>query len=93
MKTHEQMNLFTQNLQSAILIAKDSPRQAFYRIWIKDTMGDYKIVKESGIRGRVLDRRSWPAKNLEAARAHFQRRIKSKTNPQRKCPRKYELIQ
>ncbi len=92
MKHHEQLNLFTQNLQTALLVAHDSPRQAFYRIWIENTVDDIKIVKESGIRGRVLDRRSWPVENLEIAIEQLQRRIKAKTNPKRKSPRKYILV-
>ncbi len=92
MKNHGQLNLFTQNLQTALLVAPDSPRQAFYRIWIENTVDDIKIVKESGIRGRVLDRRSWPVENLEIAIEQLQRRIKAKTNPKRKSPRKYILV-
>lgn len=93
MKNHEQLNLFTQNLQSAFWVAQDSPSQVFYRIWIENTLSDIKIVKESGIKARVLDRRSWPTENLEAAKALFQRRIKAKTNPERRSPRKYKVIQ
>lgn len=92
MKKHEQLNLFSQKLKHAFLVARDSPRQAFYRIWIERNVGEVRIVKESGIRGRVLDRRSWPAENLEAAQTVYQRRIKAKTNPERKSPRKYMLV-
>lgn len=92
MKKHEQLNLFSQTLKHAFLVAHNSPRQAFYRIWIEGNVGEIHVVKESGIKGRVLDRRSWPAKNFEDAEVLFQRRIKSKTNPQRKCPRKYVMV-
>jgi hypothetical protein len=89
----KQLNLFTKKIRSAYLVAWGSPRKAFYRIWIETLDGEYSVVKESGIRGRVLDRRIWPAENLEAAQKLFQRRIKAKTNPERKSPRKYTLVQ
>lgn len=54
MKKHEQRKLFTQCLQTAFFIAQDSPRRAFYRVWIENTVGDIQIVKESGIKGKVL---------------------------------------
>jgi hypothetical protein len=89
----KQLNLFTKKIQSAYLLAWESPRKAFYRIWIETVDGEYSVVKESGIRGKVLDRRTWPVENLEAAQELFQRRIKAKTNPERKSPRKYTLVQ
>lgn len=92
MKKHEQLNLFSQKLKHAFLVARDSPRQAFYRIWIERNVGEVRIVKESGIKGRVLDRRCWPAESLDAAIELFHRRIKAKTNPDRKSPRKYQLV-
>jgi len=66
--------------------------KAFYRIWIEDTDGKIKIVKESGAKGRVLDRRVWPYQDLQEAEKAYRRRIKAKTNPDRKSPRKYRLI-
>jgi hypothetical protein len=92
MKSHEQLNLFTVKINFAHLVAPSSPRCAFYRIWIEDTDGVIRVVKESGVKGRVLDRRIWPYADFEAAEKDYQRRIKSKTNPDRKSPRKYQLI-
>jgi hypothetical protein len=92
MRKHEQLNLFTQKLNSAFLVAADSPRHAFYRIWIENTDGKISVVKESGVRGRVLDRRIWPYADFSKAEKAYQRRIKAKTNPDRKSPRKYRLI-
>lgn len=92
MKPHEQLSLFTKRLKTSHLIAKDSPRIAFYNIWIERIEDNYRIVKESGVKGRVLDRRAWPAKNFDDADAKFQRRIRAKTNPMRKSPRKYTLV-
>jgi hypothetical protein len=92
MKPHEQLSLFTKRLKTSHLIAKDSPRIAFYKIWIERTDDDYRIVKESGVKGRVLDRRSWPAETLEEAQTLFDRRVNAKTNPLRKSPRKYTRV-
>jgi hypothetical protein len=92
MKTHEQLNLFTIKVNSALLVARDSPRRAFYKIWIEDTDGQISVVKESGVKGRVLDRRVWPFAEFKEAEKAYQRRIKAKTNPERKSPRKYQLI-
>lgn len=92
MKSHEQLNLFTVKVSSALLVAADSPSRAFYRIWIEDTHGQIRVVKESGVKGRVLDRRTWPCADVEEAEKAYQRRIRAKTNPDRKSPRKYRSI-
>jgi len=76
---------------AAYLVA-DSPKHAFYRIWIEGGAGIYSVRKESGVEGRVLDKRTWPQENLDEARKLFERRIRTKTNPQRKCPRKYTMV-
>jgi hypothetical protein len=92
---YKQLSLFPQKLCSAHLVAADSPRSAFYRIWIADYNGVYLLVKESGIKGiigRVLDKRSWPFESFEEAEKVFNQRIKEKTDPERKSPRKYKLI-
>jgi hypothetical protein len=92
MENHEQLNLFTVKVNSALLVAPDSPRRAFYRIWIEDTDGQISVVKESGVKGRVLDRRIWPFADFQEAEKAYQRRIKAKTNPERKSPRKYKVV-
>jgi hypothetical protein len=92
MKTHEQLNLFTVKVNSALLVAPDSPRCAFYRIWIEDVDGSIRVVKESGVKGRVLDRRIWLFADFQEAEKAYQRRIKAKTNPDRKSPRKYKVV-
>ena len=73
-------------------MASESPRRAFYRIWIEETDGQISVVKESGVKGRVLDRRIWTFADFQEAEKAYQRRIKAKTNPERKSPRKYQLI-
>jgi len=92
MKPHEQLSLFTKRLKTSHLVAKDSPRIAFYNIWIECIEDDYRIVKESGVKDRVLDRRAWQAETLEEAQTLFDRRVKAKTNPLRKSPRKYTRV-
>ena len=89
---YRQLKLFAQKLCSADLVAADSPRGAFYRIWIEDNNGSFMLIKESGIKGRVLDKRSWSFESLAEAQKVFRRRIKQKTDPERKSPRKYKLI-
>jgi hypothetical protein len=91
-KGRQQLNLFTRKLDSAHLVAIDSPREAFYIIWIEEMDGQIQVVKESGVNGRVLDRRCWACKTLEDAQKRFKRQVKYKTNPNRKSPRKYRLL-
>ena len=92
-KGRQQLNLFTRRLAMAHLVAVDSPRKAFYLIWIEETDGRIQVVKESGAGGKVLDRRCWACDNLEAAQKLFDRQVRYKTNPQRKSPRKYRLLE
>lgn len=88
---HRQLKLFPEIICCAYLVA-DSPKNAFYRIWIESDAGNYAVLKESGIMGRVLDKRTWPKEDLDQARKLFDQRIKSKTNPDRKSPRKYTMV-
>jgi hypothetical protein len=79
-------------MKKAHLFAPESPKQAFYRIWLNHASGKFKVLKESGARAVVLDRRSWEFEDLEAAEKFYNRQIKHKTNPLRKSPRKYKLL-
>lgn len=88
----EQLNLFTVIVSFAYLEAQESPRQAFYKIWIEQTDEQIKIVKESGVKGRVLDRRIWVFDDLDIAIRLFRHRIDQKVDPKRKSPRKYRLV-
>ena len=92
---YKQLSLFPDRLCSAYLVAPDSPQKAFYRIWIESNACIYKVCKESGsgAKARILDKRSWSFEKLEQAQKMYDRRIKSKTNPDRKSPRKYQLIE
>ena len=51
-------------------------------------MGCYRVRKESGIAGRKPDCRAWSYDNFEDAEKEFDRKLKSKTNPFQKSPRK-----
>ena len=87
-----QRSLFPEIICSAYLVAMESPKVAYYRIWIEFDAGVFTVRKESGIRDRALDRRAWPFEALDDARKMFDRRIRAKTNPERKCPRKYTMV-
>ena len=70
----------------------DSPKKAFYTLRIVECLGKYSVEKESGAAGHVLDKRTWPAKNLDAAGKRFNRILKKKIDPGRKSPRKYKGV-
>ena len=78
-------------IKHANLVSYDSPRQAFYTLWIETLRGKYTVRKESGGLGKVLDRRSWLFSSLDDAERYFSRRIKEKTNPDRRSPRRYHV--
>jgi hypothetical protein len=92
MLTAKQLSLFPDVIRSAHLLAADSPRKAFYRIWIEANAGLISVRKASGIGSKVLDRRRWPADTLDQAVKMFEKVVADKTNPNRKSPRKYRLI-
>jgi hypothetical protein len=87
-----QLSLFPEIICTACLVATEGPRIAFYRIWIEADARIFTVRKESGVRDRVLDKRTWPFDTLDDARKLFDRRVKSKTKPQRKSSRIYTLV-
>ena len=89
---YKQLSFFPERFCSAYLVAPDSPKKA-YRIWIESNACIYKVCKERGAKARILDKRSWSFEKFEAAQKMYDRRIKCKTNPDRKSPRKYQLIE
>lgn len=89
---YKQRSLFPERICSAHLVATDSPKSAYYHIWIESDAGMFTVCKESGIKGKVLDRRAWPFGSLDAAIKLYNRRIKDKTNKERKSPRKYTFL-
>lgn len=89
---YKQLSLFPERICSAHLVATDSPKSAYYRIWIESDAGLFTVCKESGIKGKVLDRRAWSFDSLDEAMKLYNRRIKEKTNKERKSPRKYTFL-
>jgi hypothetical protein len=89
-----QLRMFGRGLvKNAHLIAVDSPRRAFYNIWIEEHRGGgFRVCKESGGGTKVSDRRVWEFATLEEAEKVFQRRIRQKTNQHRKSARKYRFV-
>lgn len=78
-------------LTTAHLVAVDHPRPVYYDIWVEGCARGYRVCKESGIYGRKPDRRVWRFETLAAAEKEYRRRIRAKTNLQRKSVRKYVL--
>jgi len=91
--TPVQLALFEwRELAAAHLVAVDHPRPVYYDIRIEGCAKGYQVCKESGILGRKHDRRVWRFDSLAAAEKEYRRRIRAKTNLQRKALRKYVLV-
>ena len=60
-------------------------------MWLEGMRGIYRVRKISGIEGRKPDRREWRFESLKEAEKEFDRKLKSKTNLNRKSPRKYVI--
>ena len=89
---YRQVSLFPDILCSAYLLAPDSPKSAFYRIWIESDDGVFTVCKESGGKDKVLDQRVWPFDSLEEARKLFDRRVRDQTQPQGIYPPPYIFV-
>jgi len=87
-----QQSLFSYTTIRKVDLISDSPRKAFYRLRLETYMGEYCVRKESGGKGKVLDRRSWCFLSQEEAEKLFDRRLREKTRADRKSPRKYKQI-
>lgn len=87
----KQLMLFPEIIQSAELVA-DSPRQAFYRLWLEKHLNMFCVSKVSGTGNRPLDRRQWCFDSRKEAVKRFQRLLSEKTAPARKSPRKYRPV-
>ena len=73
-------------LESEQLKALESPREAFYNIWLirEPGPGFYVVKKESGTIHKRLDTRSWKFDKYILAKHFYQKKILEKTNPNRK---------
>ena len=68
----EQKSIFSNVIKKAYLIS-DSPRKAFYHMWIELQQDQYCLLKESGANGKVLDSRSWCFSKKEEAEKLIQK--------------------
>jgi len=80
-------------------LKSDSPRQAFYHLWIEkvELNGQigYLVRKESGVTigamEKIQHRESWFRESLASADTFFDRRIKQKTSRKRNTKRVYVI--
>ena len=87
-----QLNLFESTiLNSEHLLADESPRGAFYRIWLIQDKASFTVKKESGTQTKKLDTREWVFDQKESAEKFYNQKVRQKTNPNRKN-RKYKII-
>ena len=87
-----QLNLFEPTIiNSEQLLAVDSPRCAFYRIWLIQDKTCFTVKKESGTKKKKLDTREWVFDQIEIAEKFYSQKIRQKTNPNRKN-RKYKKV-
>jgi hypothetical protein len=88
-----QLRIFdSRMIKSAYLVAPESPRQAFYNLWIERHEGAFRVCKESGAGGKVLHRQAWTFETSEDAEKCFHSRMKEKANPNRRSRRKYRFL-
>ena len=81
----------TRVLKNAHLVVLNTPRGTFYSIRIVECYGTFRVLKVSGALGKVWDKRTWEFSTLDEAEKLFSRRIKEKTDPDRRSPRKYSI--
>lgn len=86
-----QLTLFESHIIKDTLLVALSPRNAFYRLRLESHLGRYMIRKESGTGDKVLDRRIWVFDSRSIAEKRFGQRVRHKTDPNRKSPRKYKI--
>ncbi len=79
-------------LQHVHLKDENSPQKAFYDLWIQKISDGYLVCKASGANGKVLNKESWFRETKQEAEEKFQRILSNKLNPNRKSPRKYQMI-
>ena len=46
-------------LKTAFLVAFDSPKQAFYVLWIEAGCESFRVCKVSGAKGRIWHHQAW----------------------------------
>jgi hypothetical protein len=85
-RTPVQLSLFEPVvLDAERLMATESPRCAVYTIWLVREPGGYVVKKESGAAGQKLIGRAWRFDNRGQAEDFFKKKVREKTNPNRKA--------
>lgn len=85
-----QLELFENDvLRFDHLVAPDSPKQAYYKLWLEFRRGRHTVRKESGTRRHRLDERAWPFDSFERAEQFYRKKIKEKTARARGKSRRY----
>lgn len=84
-----QLDLFDDTILESVELIADSPKRAFWRLRLIVCQGEYRLEKESGAAGKILDRRVWHQNDRATAEKTYRRKIKAKMNPARGSPRKY----
>jgi len=85
-----QLSFFSTTVDTVYLTA-NSPRQAFYRLYLTSEMGQVRLEKEWGAKQKILGRRVLVFKSLQKAKKEMARTIREKTNPNRKSKRIYKV--
>jgi len=86
-----QLNLFETSIIKSDHLVADTPRQAYYKVWLESLMGKYLVRKESGTKKHTLDKRIWKFDDFVQAEKFYIRKVKEKTNQNRKSKRKYDF--
>ncbi len=80
-----QLNLFDPAvLRSESLKAETSRRKAFYSIRLMEECGRFSVKKESGANGKTYHEKTWFFPGETEAQSFFERKIREKTNSNRK---------
>jgi len=75
-----QLSLFENDiLKFDSLISQESPRKAFYKLWLTCRRGKYTVRKESGAGELLLDVREWPFTSFKDAKKYYLKKLKQKT--------------
>lgn len=85
-----QLHLFPTITQMIELEAK-SPRKAFWRLMIEESLDQFWLIKQSGTGEIIRDRRRWGPYTMAKAVKIYERKVLDKLNPDRGSPRKYKI--
>ena len=84
-KPMRQLSLFdAEILRNDHLAAPRSPRRAVYNIWLIQEPGGFVVKKESGCDLKKHIVRKWSLDSLTQAELFYDKKLKAKTNPDRK---------